>query len=113
MNFIDVVAKRKAKTEGWLPCIYEFIGDDAFLIFGGVPIGNRKNGRPKWGPRKSLDRVIVTNYEIEFEEKSYERDTGKCSKCLGEGKTVASISVNQPTTYRPCSKCGGTGKPGA
>jgi hypothetical protein len=42
-----------------------------------------------------------------------ETRTGKCSGCDGSGREVALWSSSTGTTYRPCSDCGGTGKPKA
>ncbi len=114
IHFIDIIAIRKAKTQGWRPCIWKICGDDV-LVKGGVPVGESK-GRPKWGPKKSLDTVLVARVEIEQEEKKFEIETGKCSECRGDGKTASRISFNRETgetstEHRECFKCKGTGKP--
>lgn len=41
---------------------------------------------------------------------NWERRTGKCRTCFGEGRLVARVSTSAPTEYRPCPHCEATGK---
>ncbi len=106
---IEQIAIRKAKVTGWLPCIFEWITDDTMLVKGGVPIG-AKNGRPRWGPKKSLTTVAISKRDIADEEERFEKETGKCAACEGKGEVVYSFSVTEGTKYRQCDKCKGSGK---
>jgi len=73
--------------------------------------GKRK-GRKNW---RALDKATDrTAYFTPDEHKAFrarwEAATGKCSECCGEGKTLASLSMDTGATYRECSACHGTGK---
>lgn len=109
-NFMVEIAKRKAKTDGWEPCIFETVSDDTFRILGGVPIGRQKGGRPRWGPKKSLTCVYVNDAEIKAEEDRYESETGKCSICQGKGTQFQSWNINTGIKYCECFKCKGSGE---
>lgn len=109
IDFINEIAKRKANVNGWMPCRWELI-DNVTIVTGGVPIGKRRDGRPKWGPEKSLTRVAVTDEEVREDESRYEAATGNCADCGGSGKEIAAISVAHGVSYRNCGRCNGAGK---
>ena len=65
-------------------------------------------GRKRWdGPREEL---WLSGAEVEARAEQYERETGNCRECMGDGKTLARWSATEGTTYRECSRCKGTGK---
>lgn len=102
---------KAGQIEGWEPCIFQRVGPDATLMRGGIPRllkkGKRK-GCKTWD--EIGDPVVVTDAETQLLETQYERETGKCSTCDGEGKCLASWSVEHGTTYATCRKCKGSGK---
>lgn len=113
MSFIDhveSVAKKKIGVEGWEPYAWEKIGTDGMLVTGGVPkilqSGPRK-GEKTWD-RKG-DQVVVVQSEVDCEFDIYEKGTGRCGRCMGEGKTICKISVANGTEYKPCDRCKGVG----
>lgn len=113
MSHLDEVARRKVNgPEGWAVCAWERIGND-LVVTGGVPrllkAGPRK-GESTWRDVPT-QKVVVTEAEIDAEKARYEADTGKCSDCMGKGDVLASWSVAEGIKYRPCKRCGGTGKP--
>ena len=67
-------------------------------------------GELKWAGIR-LQKVFVSETEALEEAARYERQDGKCSECLGEGRVVQSCGVGQETTYRSCGRCSGTGLP--
>lgn len=109
--FLGVVAARKAGIEGWEPYKFEKIGSDAVAVTGGIPRlltrGPRK-GRKTWDGKGTTE--VVTSVEMELEFKRYEADTGKCGDCLGERRVYAGWHHIEGTRYRPCKRCGESGK---
>lgn len=74
--------------------------------------GPRK-GRPNYdaGDQSTERTVIISAAEHAEYVARWERETGKCAACNGSGKEIASCGVDIETTYRPCRKCKGTGRP--
>lgn len=89
------------------PCLYhEITGAVAPIKTKG-----KNKGRRDWDKMdKATKRVIViTPEEHETWLQEWERKTGKCNRCVGEGQTVKSFGVGG-TTYRECATCKGSGK---
>jgi hypothetical protein len=69
--------------------------------------GKRK-GEPVYdGPPM---RVVVSPAEIDEEQRRYEGETGLCAECIGAAQTWAGWNHETGHKYRPCRKCGATGK---
>jgi len=88
-------------------------GDDT-LLEGGIPNRRqdgtpRKQGKERWAGVKGT-QVVVTLAEIAAACDVYERETGRCSDCAGAGERIKSISVHTGRTWRPCTRCGATGR---
>ena len=74
--------------------------------------GPRKGQRNWRQEDKSTRRTVyITPEQHKIWLAAWERKAGKCCECQGEGEVVHTISVNKPTTYRQCGRCGGTGVP--
>ena len=84
----------------------EFTGAVAPLLLSG-----KRKGRRNWKKmdRSTKRRRVVSIQDYEAFAKTWATETGKCPHCLGEAKELESISVDKGTTWRPCSKCKGTG----
>lgn len=82
----------------------------AIRIRGAVPIGKRKDGRPKWGPVRDADSVFIYSSDVETAKREYEQESGKCADCI-EGHYCCGMHVEYGYKYRPCSRCGGDGRP--
>jgi len=119
IDFWNVVARQKLGIPNWEWCISEALGDWKtpgpcdLLLEGGVPTrtytrGPRK-GRHDWRgvPRTKL---VVTPAEIKAAHAAYERETGNCARCQGEGLVVNGWSAATGTSYRDCRGCDATGK---
>ncbi len=88
------------------PCLYH-------EITGAVaPIktrGKNKGHRDWLKMDKATKRVIViTPAEHETWLQEWQRKTGKCATCVGEGHTLKSFGVSG-TTYQECATCKGSG----
>jgi hypothetical protein len=110
------------KPEEWTPYLWEMLphGKPKFMqITGGIfrhkiKSGPRKGevnyGKPEPG---TLDSVVITLRERDEWYAAWERRTGMCNECAGDGKVTASFGVKNGErycTYRECSRCSGTGK---
>jgi len=77
--------------------------------------GKRK-GKPNWSKRDKSTEATYTVSMSDYESwvKAWEKLTGLCSRCIGEGKTVNKISKQPDGTflseYKDCPKCNGSGK---
>lgn len=111
-NHITTVAKRKANIPGWEPFKYQAI-DEGTLVEGAVPIGKYARGplkgHFKWDRKAPTKIVLVTMQEQKDEERRYEKETGKCYACYGEGRELKRWSKKEGYEYRPCRRCNGTG----
>lgn len=110
------VAARKANRPGWRWCQTERI-TGGFLVTGDVPKGvyktGKKAGRVRWGKAEDMQKIVVTDAEIAADETRYESETGACFRCCGNGDVPAGWSKENGSTFRPCPRCQGTGKPPA
>jgi hypothetical protein len=97
---------------------YESVPDGTFdhtqLTGAKCPViqtGKRK-GRPNFKQKVPGSRrtFLVPDSEYPHIEAKWSATTGKCSTCLGEGKTVAGVSVADGTKYLECRQCKGSGK---
>lgn len=70
----------------------------------------KNKGRAAWAKRDKRTQRTVNISVHEHREwlAAWEQRTGKCSECIGSGKTLASAGING-VTYRECHKCHGTG----
>ena len=88
--------------------------DGYIKVAGNVPVGVLKNGprkgSPKFAPRSKDDVIWMKDADVEETKRLWSEETGKCHECTGSGKKIASVSVAHGKTYRPCSKCDGTGR---
>ena len=72
--------------------------------------GPRK-GKPNWSKKDPATDKEVCDSAADHRAwgAAWERRTGLCSRCGGEGRTLAS-SGRDGKTYRDCRECGGNGK---
>lgn len=97
----------------WMMNHADEFNEASMSISGAVaPIGKRTK-RPNFNKLdKSTARTFTvpkSKYEAWVAE--WEKRTGKCCGCMGEGKELASYSRRDGATYRPCGQCKGSGKP--
>lgn len=108
----ETVARRKiGGIAGFQFYRWECIGDDMLLtgcICDAVYVRGPRKGRPKFDGTPM--QAVVTEAELRAERRRYERETGKCSDCLGSAAQIVSTGLSG-RTYRPCPECGGSGTP--
>lgn len=69
--------------------------------------GPSKGQRIYYGP--FINVVYVVDSEIKAEIARFERETGKCHKCGGDGLEWSGWSHDKGTEWRPCGTCEATG----
>ena len=122
MSAPDVHAITARRVHGlpkeWLPCVYECLDRDlGFALTGAIPIGaysrGPRKGRPKWPPKRDMQRVVITMDEVRETQIQWERENGLCCRCGGSGQTLKSTGVRDGVVfraYRTCIGCEGSGK---
>jgi hypothetical protein len=115
IDFFNLTAQRiYGKPDGWQWCRLDAHNkpDDYIEVKGEVPIGvirsGKRKGSPKWP--KTLHVVWMRMSEIESVKMQWEQETGKCSKCYGEGHESYGWSRDSGQMLRKCRRCEGTGK---
>lgn len=75
-------------------------------------VSGKNKGEPNW--RKRDPATDKTAYfspaEHEAWEATWEQKTGKCAECVGTGQKMAGWDVKTGVRYKPCVKCGASGK---
>jgi hypothetical protein len=84
---------------------------DGYIIYVcdvlGVKTKGKNKGRTKWG--KDRHKALVMDIEINVELEKWEKETGKCCKCGGDGQEWAGWHRDTGNSYRDCTRCGTTG----
>ena len=120
---IDIVTEgAKAKfglPADWKMFQWEWAGKDAreFLVLtGAVCTATFKRGRRKGEDNyASRDRstevsVTLTRGDIDGILAAYEHATGKCHECQGTKEEWVGWTREQGSVFRPCKRCGASGK---
>ena len=70
-----------------------------------------RNGKPNWrSPEAVRVARMVPWADMDRFADEWSDETGKCSKCVGDGQVFQSWHHIDGTTFRPCPKCDGTGQ---
>lgn len=111
-RFRDEIARRKAGLEGWLPYLFEAVGDDVVLLTGCMPTilaRGARRGEQSWDTKNNKPvRVAVVSTEIVAAARAFVDETGFCARCLGSRRTVRSFGVGG-VVWGECRDCKGTG----
>lgn len=123
VDFWNLICREKrGAPEGWQWSRLEAIGDGpraqvSTLVKGYVHNGARFKSGKRTGQLRPNSAVPGTEraFVIPFPEFDafrieWERRTGKCFECEGNGDVVQGYSVERGATYRACSRCSGTGR---
>lgn len=105
----ESVAFRKIDSpEGYTMFSWEILFDESVLYRFAFETTKEGQDQRTWD--ESRERAVcVTKQEIVAEYHAYEKRTGNCGNCMGEGKVFASWSASDGTKYKTCDKCGGSG----
>lgn len=113
-NFWELCAREKLQRGAdWQMVQWELVGDtnDA-IIRGAVPSGVYTRGPRKGNPkfeRPLTDQCVVTKAECLARAQRYEVESGRCSKCGGNGQEWAGWNHEHGNRYRECLRCKGSG----
>jgi hypothetical protein len=115
-RIIDDIAKDKLRLLGDLPASfeisrYEWIGNDMLVEGGPYRVVTRGKDKGKLKLERITHRIIVSKAEIKAAQDQYERDTGRCYDCDGDGQESRGWSKEGGDIWKTCRKCGGTGFP--
>jgi hypothetical protein len=121
VDFYNLIAAERGQPAGWrwfeLKCVGELADDGSGVLVTGAVCtaiysrGKRK-GETNWTKRdRSTQReLFISRNEYEKRRMKWQADTGKCVECMGSGQRFASHSIYEGIKYKPCNKCGATGK---
>ena len=111
---IETIARRKSGGDDkWEAFLFQRIGSDGTIVQGGIPRILKKGkhkGLRTWDSDKRTAKVVVTDGEVEQEERRYEKETNRCSVCFGTGEVFKSWSIAEGVKKDTCKRCGATGK---
>ena len=110
-----MIREKHGIPENWKAFQFECLGNPTSILRmkGGVapPKKTGKNkGRPNYAKAERVVEDYITFASIEEWGENYEKTTGICNECMGEGKVMQSWHYINGTTYRPCTRCNGTGR---
>ncbi len=111
--FLGDVAAAKSGVPGWRWFKSRVVGDDAFILEGGIPRiikAGKNKGASTWKGQPTSE-VVVTRAEVEAAKAAYEKTTGKCRECAGSKRVSYAWSKDKGRTYSTCRRCNGTGVP--
>jgi len=121
-DLYNLFAATQGVPEGWrwyeVRAVRQRAGDGV-LIKGAVCTavysrGPRK-GQTDWHKldRATVRELFATFAQLDAVRDTWERETGKCAKCGGDGQEVESVGTRAGVThrtYRPCTRCDASGK---
>lgn len=104
------VALRKiGSPECFTVCGWEALDDGGVLYRMKREMPRTDGERRKWtGDEKT---ACVTRADLDAEMIRHENETGRCAECDGSAQEWAGWSVTDGNKWRPCRRCGATGKP--
>lgn len=110
---LSAIAAERNNIEGWEAYAWEVI-DDTVIVKGAVPgvvMRGPNRGNRKWPSTKhpSYRQHVITLPDAVAWVLAWEAETGRCSACDGSGREVERWSMSEPTTYRDCRRCKGSG----
>ena len=118
MRITILYAQEKLGIKGWKPYIYSRAEETAppgFMKLTGIVPGiykkGPKKGQENWdtGDPATRKTIFVSDAQSAKFAEEWERTTGRCVVCAGDGKTIRSCSAIDGTKYEDCKNCNGTG----
>jgi hypothetical protein len=110
---LSAIAAERNGIEGWEAFAWEVVEYWA-VVKGSVPrvlTRGKNKGCRRWPAltHTSYRQHVITLSDAVAWVLAQEAKTGKCSACDGSGREVARWSMSEPTTYRDCRRCKGSG----
>lgn len=96
------------KDDRWEVYAWDVVGPDCVKVTGGVPSRITKSGRRQW--KGKGESVVVSDANMCEALLVWERSTGSCSTCGGDGREYTGWSRDRGFRYVTCRRCGGDGK---
>ncbi len=114
-DFGEIIARIKCAPvpENWGIVEWQRCGKDAIIYRGAeytfFSKGPRK-GKKKWGKKRPEWECVITSFEIEQKELEFEKETGKCKRCGGDGQMWVGWKIGEGNKFKTCKRCLGSGK---
>ena len=111
-NFFTLaVSRRFVIPDGYVWTMVDHTTDHVIRVGFNCVVGMFKSG-PRKGKEKYGDRIVYTISpgELEAEKARYEKETGKCHRCLGVGSALVGWSRDTGERFGPCRDCNATGR---
>ena len=120
-DFWNMIAVERGMPEGWRWWSIQTIGDRkaprehaAAMVKGGVPVARFASGKRKgeinWAKATSKAEMVITFRDLDERMARWERETGNCKTCGGDGQELAGWSAAEGSRTRECRRCKGSGK---
>ena len=108
---LTMIARRKLNLpDTYTNCGWTRVDPDGLLVRMKeeyIKTAGKNKGKRGW--RGEERTCFVTYAEEKHERASWEKETGKCSNCGGDGQELAGWSAATGTRYKQCRRCNGSG----
>lgn len=109
---LSIIARRKLNLpDVYTCCGWRRVDPDGLLVNIAeeyIKQSGKNKGKRGW---RGKERTAFVTYAEEIAERvSWEKSTGKCSTCGGDGKEICGWSVESGQKYRECKRCNGSGQ---
>lgn len=117
-DILNMFAKeRLALNDSWQLLSWRRLDPNGILVTIGKARAitkGKKKGSNTWtdtkgNPLSERKEVFLTYGEIKEREERWEKDTGKCIECGGDGQAWIGWSLAEGNRYATCRKCNGKG----
>ena len=110
-NTLTMIARRKLQLpDTYTCCGWTRVDPDGLLVRMKeeyIKASGKNKGKPGW--RGEERTAFVTYAENKAECAAWEKSTGKCSTCGGDGQEWDGWSAKDGTRYKECRRCSGSG----
>ena len=110
-DVLTMIGRKKLNlAEPWSHCGWKRMDPDRWIVRMAqeriLTRGPRK-GKPTW--EGEVKEVFINESEVKAAELAWEKETGKCQNCGGDGQAWAGWHHINGTSYKTCRRCDGTG----
>ncbi len=108
---LTTIARRKLQLpDTYTCCGWTRVDPDGLLVRMKeecIKSAGKNKGKPGW--RGEEQTCFVTYAEEKAECAAWEKETGKCSNCGGDGQELDGWSAATGTRHKQCRRCNGSG----